>query len=192
MSETVTLIAQINAGWRVLRVAGRPGWGRPAWSLQRMADGGEWQGVAVVRASHMLREMVRAWAGAVDAETAGILNALPQRCDIREPGSPPKPKPKKKRVAVRRRRSVRTNISPPAAAIIRPWSPEKRAAAAAARAANAAAAEKARVNPVSVPKPGAKRSAVAAAFIAFRAPRGAKPIAGAECESLPSRTIARR
>jgi hypothetical protein len=95
MSETVTLVAQLSAGWRVLLVANRPGWGRPTWLLQNMVDGA-WCDVALTRASGMLREIVLAKAGTVDAETAAILRDLPTRCDIREPGSPPKPKRKKR------------------------------------------------------------------------------------------------
>jgi hypothetical protein len=94
-SGETTLIAQINESWRVLRIADRPGWGSPSWSIQQQVDG-VWCGKAVVRPAHMLREMVKAWCGRIDPDAAAILEALPKRCD-RDPTRPPWPDPPKKK-----------------------------------------------------------------------------------------------
>jgi hypothetical protein len=84
--ETVTLIVQLE-NWRVLRVADRPGWGDPSWSLQQWVDG-RWCGEAMFRVSASVRDYLKARAGTIDPQAAAILEALPKRCD-RDPAHPP-------------------------------------------------------------------------------------------------------
>jgi hypothetical protein len=78
-----SLIAQINADWRVVLVHDQNAWRRPAWMIQRRMDDGAWHDQAAVRASGMLREIVGARVGHIDADTAKILEALPERVDVR-------------------------------------------------------------------------------------------------------------
>lgn len=82
-------VAQINADWRVVVVSDRNAWKRPAWMIEHLVDG-VWHGRAAVRAAGMLRDMVQAYAGRVDAGAAEILAALPERVD-QKPRLPPSP-----------------------------------------------------------------------------------------------------
>jgi hypothetical protein len=93
--ETVTLIAQLE-NWRVLRVADRPGWGKPCWSIQRKVDGA-WRDEAMFRVSASVREYLKARAGTIDAEAAAILARLPVRCDRDTRYDTPTPPPKRPR-----------------------------------------------------------------------------------------------
>lgn len=82
MSEAVELIAQINASWRVVVVCGGK-WGPRAWLVEHLIDGA-WRGhIAATRSPAMLREMVQAWAGHIEADAAAILAALPARAHTR-------------------------------------------------------------------------------------------------------------
>jgi hypothetical protein len=95
--ETVTLIVQIGEIFRVLRIADRPGWGAPSWSIQRKVDGA-WRGEAMFRVSASVREYLGARV-AIDADAAAILEALPKRCDRDtgfDYGFRPKPPPPKR------------------------------------------------------------------------------------------------
>jgi hypothetical protein len=76
------LVAQLNERWRIVIVSDRAAWRRPAWMLQQLIDDA-WQDHTAVRASGMLRDLVRAYAGRVDASAAEILDALPKRVDLR-------------------------------------------------------------------------------------------------------------
>jgi hypothetical protein len=81
-----SLVAQLNERWRVVLVSDQNTWRRPAWMIQRMVDGA-WRDQAAVRASGMLRDIVRAKVGRVDATAVKILDALPERVDVRMRGS---------------------------------------------------------------------------------------------------------
>jgi hypothetical protein len=81
-SNPVHLVAQLNDAWRVVIVSDRNAWRRPAWMLQLLVDGA-WHDQAAVRASGMLRDIVRARVGRIDASAAKILDALPERVDLR-------------------------------------------------------------------------------------------------------------
>jgi hypothetical protein len=96
MSETVELIAQLNARWRVLRIEGRPGWGPPCWLIEN--PGGNHRG-AVFRVSAMLRDYLTSRAGTIHPDAAAILEALPERCD-RDRARPPPLREKKRRAQV--------------------------------------------------------------------------------------------
>jgi hypothetical protein len=76
------LVAQLNGNWRVVIVSDKNAWRRPAWMLQRLVDD-TWRDHAAVRASGMLRDLVKAHVGRVDADAAKILAALPERVDLR-------------------------------------------------------------------------------------------------------------
>jgi hypothetical protein len=88
-AETVTLICTIGESFRVLRIADRPGWGSPSWSIQRKVDGA-WRGEAMFRVSASLRDYLKARVD-IDADAAAILARLPARSD-RDPAyaSPPR------------------------------------------------------------------------------------------------------
>jgi hypothetical protein len=90
VTETVTLIAQINEDWRVLRIADRPGWGAPRWSIERKVDSG-WRGEATFRVAATVREFVQYNCGPIDPDAARKLSWLPERCD-RDPSYPSPPR----------------------------------------------------------------------------------------------------
>jgi hypothetical protein len=83
------LVAQLNANWRVVIVSDRNAWLRPAWMIQHRLDDA-WRDQAAVRASGMLRGLVKAYAGPVDAAAAKILDALQDRVDLRVPTQKPR------------------------------------------------------------------------------------------------------
>ena len=85
MSEAVTIVVQINARWRVIELSDCAAWRRKAWMVQDLADDGAWHNKSAVRSAEMLREMVKAWAGPIDADAVAVLAALPARIDHRRP-----------------------------------------------------------------------------------------------------------
>jgi hypothetical protein len=87
MTESVTLIAWLNERWRILRIAGRPGWGSPCWLVENLDDD---RAGAVLQVSATVREFVKARAGTISAEAAEILAKLPKRSDIGGVRPPPR------------------------------------------------------------------------------------------------------
>jgi hypothetical protein len=90
MAETVELIAQLNATWRIVRVSGRER--SPCWYIQNVVDD---RAGAFFRAKHMVIEYITfivAKDGTIDPAAVQILAALPDRCD-RDPDRRPAPKP---------------------------------------------------------------------------------------------------
>lgn len=53
-----------------------------AWSLQQRANDGAWRGRFMVRSAEMLRALIAAKCGPIDADVAKILAALPPRVDL--------------------------------------------------------------------------------------------------------------
>jgi hypothetical protein len=139
--ENGDLIAQLNASWRVVLVDRKTL--RRAWLLQHMVDGA-WCDKAVVRSSEMLRWLVQAHAGPVDADAAAILTELPARVDLRVRGSS----------TIKR-------------------APGKRARAAEMRAAVAARAAEKRVR-IAAGAGTRRAAAAAAAFLTWRAENATK------------------
>jgi hypothetical protein len=76
------LVAQLNSEWRAVILSNSDAWRRPTWMLQHCVDDA-WRDHAAVRASGMLRGLVQAYVGRVDADAAKILDALPERVDLR-------------------------------------------------------------------------------------------------------------
>jgi hypothetical protein len=128
MTESVDIVAHLDAGRRVVLVSGRKDWGRPAWLIQTMV-GGAWHDGGVTRSSDMLRWL----AGPVDADAAAILAALPARVDLRVRGSSMiKRAPGKRARAAELRAAVAVRAAEKRVRIAAPGAGTNRAAAAAA------------------------------------------------------------
>jgi hypothetical protein len=70
--EVVTLVAQLNANWRV--VVAHDG---TEWILQRLHHANDWRPRTVCRSRPALENVVRAYAGDVDPAARAILDGLP-------------------------------------------------------------------------------------------------------------------
>ena len=158
MSDTV--IAQLNAAWRVTAILAKRMSGKTyrAWQIECLA-GDVWESTFVTCSSEMLRWCMGR-AGPITDEAAARLAALPARSDI---GTEPKVPPMGKREVARRAREA-------AAAQLRAAAPpaaDNRPATAAPPAADNRPAMAA------APRPAAarRRASVAAAFLAWRAER---------------------
>jgi hypothetical protein len=77
VSETVELVATINATWRLMKIAGGR-WGSGAWHIQNVDND---RAGAIFRVSHMTRSFIAARCGPLDSGVADILAGLPDRCD---------------------------------------------------------------------------------------------------------------
>jgi hypothetical protein len=108
MTETIELIAQINTAWRVVRIAGREGWGPPCWHIQNVDDP---RAGAVFRMKHMVLEFVKYKCGTITPEAQAVIDALPDRCDRPDP-------PKRIRI-----RPARPAGEAPAATVTNPPAP---------------------------------------------------------------------
>lgn len=71
-----TLVAQLNACWRV--VAARDG---TQWILQRLHGNDDWRARSRCRARPSLERVVKLFAGEVDAAALAVLAALPGHVD---------------------------------------------------------------------------------------------------------------
>ena len=111
MSAAVDIVVQINSAWRVVLTHDQAAYRRKAWLVQKQLADGAWCTEAVVRSVPMLREMVQAWAGAVDADAVPILAALPPRVDI---GQEPETETVSKTGVVYRNRILKTPAAPKA------------------------------------------------------------------------------
>jgi hypothetical protein len=96
MDENVEVICAPNPSWRVLRIAGRAGWGPPCWHVENVDD--PRQG-AVFRMKSTLIEYVTYKCGTITPEALTVIRGLPDRCD-RDPARQPalKPRPEKRPV----------------------------------------------------------------------------------------------
>jgi hypothetical protein len=106
MTETVTLVATLNAHWRLLYVPNPGGSRSAAWHIQCLTDD---RAGAFFRVAEMVRSFVMGRCGPLDAGVADILAALPPRSD-RDPN---RPAPK----YVRKRRPAKPVEVAPAATV---------------------------------------------------------------------------
>jgi hypothetical protein len=177
MRETVTLVAQLNAGWRIVFVRDRPGCGRyPVWSIERLTPEGAWHGETLTRSSTMIR-----WClpnvGPIDEAAQAIIDAMPQFTYRKDKANAAEEQRlKEERRAARLARATADRVAERAArrtlarAASRERDNAKRRAATVERRAVAAleAAQKC-IRKARAPEKGTKRAAVAKAFLRWRA-----------------------
>jgi hypothetical protein len=118
MSENVELVAQINAGWRII-VVPRDGRTQRSWEIQYLRSDG-WHGRARTCAASMLAQFVLGWAGPVDVDAAATIAALPARSNV---GGPRMPRAGKRQLAADRKAAAAAARKAAAAARPQPKAP---------------------------------------------------------------------
>jgi hypothetical protein len=170
MSETVTLVAQLNAGWRIVLVTNRHGCGRyPIWSIERLTPEGAWQCEMLHRSSAMLRWYLPN-VGTIDEAAQAIIDAMPQFTYRKDKAAAADAQSlRDERRAARLARTAADRVAQRAAKRAAGRAAQRKVAAKVAADAATREGAKARIRKARAPEKGTKRHAVAKAFLRWRA-----------------------